>query len=158
MDENDIQDFNYLPENDADADDVKLDIGSTIKSEDHPEIEKSFIKTPTKKNNFSTKPKKRIKIKSEISNGDDGTAKEKKRGRPSNEKIGRTSTAKPKNRPEMCEICGTMQTNIKIHLLIHDSVKAIECAYCGKKFAQKYSLHSHFKIHINERYVFKNLN
>lgn len=57
-----------------------------------------------------------------------------------------------KPRPEMCEICGTMQKNLKMHLRVHGNVIVFECDHCGRKFNQKSNIKTHFKVHLNERY------
>lgn len=59
---------------------------------------------------------------------------------------------KPKNRMDVCEICGIRTTNMTSHRLVHEQKRTIECDYCSKKFSHKNSLTLHFKIHMNYRF------
>lgn len=66
------------------------------------------------------------------------------------EVIGRKT--KPRNRLDVCEICGVLNTNMASHRLVHEQNRTIECDYCSRKFSHKNSLALHFKIHMNYRF------
>lgn len=46
---------------------------------------------------------------------------------------------------KVCQICGTKQTNLKQHMMIHTGERPFKCKFCKKEFSQV----GHFQHHVN---------
>uniref|UniRef100_A0AAG5DQD6 Uncharacterized protein n=1 Tax=Anopheles atroparvus TaxID=41427 RepID=A0AAG5DQD6_ANOAO len=59
----------------------------------------------------------------------------------------KTARGNGKARKTECQVCGSMQQNLKQHMLVHTGEKRHVCPYCSKAFSQRGNLTHHMNQH-----------